>query len=206
MWQNSWAYSDELQMLQNDQLVLAAIRTIETNGFFNPVYTNLLNRMNGGSIEDKRPWTRKWDVTRFYPIFFTGEAGDFAETIGTAMAVEASRQIVITAIALKLYQLKQGNYPPDLHSLVPEYVATVPLDPADGKPLRYRLKADGTFLLYSIGVDGKDDNGNPSSGNGYSFAPPAEYYWTNPDNQDWVWPQPATPAEVQYFYDHPPKY
>ena len=38
----------------------------------------------------------------------------------------------------------------------------------DGQPLRYRRNADGTFLLYSIGENGKDDGGNPS-GNGPSI-------------------------------------
>ena len=33
----------------------------------------------------------------------------------------------------------------------------------------------------------------------------ANYYWQNPHAVDCVWPQPATPVEVQSFYEHPPK-
>ena len=105
------------------------------------------------------------------------------------MLQEAGRQIIVTAIALKRYQLKHGNYPPDLNSLVPEFVPNVPFDPVDGQPLRYRPKTDGTFLLYSIGENGKDDNGNPSIEKGVQST---SLYWQNAHALDWVWPQPAT--------------
>jgi hypothetical protein len=103
--------------------------------------------------------------------------------------IEAARQITVTAIAMKRSQLKHGNYPPDLNSLVPEFVPSVPFDPVDGQPLRYRPKADGTFLLYSIGENGKDDNGNPSLERGVQIT---SMYWLNEYALDWVWPQPAT--------------
>lgn len=34
------------------------------------------------------------------------------------------------------------------------------------KPLRYRLNADGSFTLYSVGEDGRDDGGDPNSASG----------------------------------------
>jgi hypothetical protein len=78
----------------------------------------------------------------------------------------------------------------------------LPLDPVDGQPLRYRRNSDGTYLLYSIGENGVDDGGNPSLEDNTDNS---SAYWPNLHALDWVWPQPATPAEVQYFYDHPPK-
>jgi hypothetical protein len=36
-------------------------------------------------------------------------------------------------------------------------VAQVPIDLMSGKPLVYRLNSDSTFVLYSVGEDGKDD-------------------------------------------------
>ncbi len=118
------------------------------------------------------------------------------------MRIETAKQIVITAIALKRYELKHGAYPADLNALVPEYLPTVPRDPVDGQPLGYRLNADGTFLLYSVGENGKDDGGNPSLEKG---AESSSFNWLNPDALDWVWPQPATEAEIQNYYAHPPK-
>jgi hypothetical protein len=120
------------------------------------------------------------------------------------MVAETSRQVTIAAIALKRYQLKHGNYPPDLNSLVPEFVPTVPLDPVDGQPLRYRLNADGSFLLYSVGENGRDDHGNPAL-RADTQLPNRYYSWQNHDALDWVWPQPATESEIQNYYAHPPK-
>jgi hypothetical protein len=111
--------------------------------------------------------------------------------------VEATRQAVVAAIALKRYQLKHGNYPASLDSLVPEFVSAVPFDPVDGQPLRYRLNPDGTFRLYSIGENGKDDGGNPHKG---PKDNPSNYYWQNNFALDWVWPQPASPEEIQKYY------
>ena len=118
------------------------------------------------------------------------------------MRVEAAKQMTITAIALKRYQLKHGNYPPDLSTLVPEFIPAVSHDPIDGQPLRYRRNADGTFLLYSIGENGVDDGGNPSLEKNVQSS---SFNWQNPHALDWVWPQPATPEEVQNFYEHPPR-
>ena len=41
---------------------------------------------------------------------------------------------------------------------MPDLLATVPIDPIDGKPLRFRRLADGV-VIYSVGQDGRDDGG-----------------------------------------------
>ena len=41
------------------------------------------------------------------------------------------------ALACRRYRAKHGCYPERLDELVPEFIAAVPLDPFDGKPLRY---------------------------------------------------------------------
>ena len=65
----------------------------------------------------------------------------------------------MTACALERYRLANGRYPEALGNLVPTYLKAVPRDAADGGTLNYRLKEDGSFLLYSIGSNSKDDNG-----------------------------------------------
>jgi len=115
------------------------------------------------------------------------------------MGVEAAREAAITAIALKRYQLTHGDFPADLTALVPEFVSAIPRDPVDGQPLRYRRNADGTFLLYSVGENGKDDGGDPRPSDSNSRY----LYWQF--GRDWVWPQPATPEEIQNYYVHPPQ-
>ena len=73
----------------------------------------------------------------------------------------------------------------------------------NGQPLRYRLKADRTFLLYSVGQNDKDDGGNPAQPSNDNDFP--DYNWNDSRALDWVWPQPATEAEIQNYYAHPPR-
>jgi len=198
MWRSSWSYSDELRTLQSDQIVLETLRAVETNRVFNPAYTNMLNRLAViGITNEPDNWLlSKLDVPD-YRRLFSEFSDSMSVVVRKTMAAEASKRIVITAIALRRFQLKHGNYPVDLNSLVPEFLVSVSLDPVDGKPLRYRLNADGTYLLYSVGDNGVDNGGVPGT--------LQSFYWLGISAPDWVWPQPATPAEVQYFYDHPPK-
>ena len=198
MWRTSWSYSDELNMLKNDQDILETLRLIETNQFFQPAYSNLTGRLypsgSPGGIYDE-----VWDGLDDMHLrrFFSGNIGGLDATVRKTMAVEVSQRVVITAIALKRYQLKHGNYPADLNSLVPEFLPAVPLDPVDGQPLRYRHNADKTFLLYSVGENGVDDGGNPALEPGVTSS---SFAWQNPHALDWVWPQPATAAEIQKYY------
>lgn len=45
---------------------------------------------------------------------------------------------------------------------MPEFLAAVPKDGMDGRPLRYRLNADGTCTLWSVGEDLEEHGGDPS--------------------------------------------
>ncbi len=103
-----------------------------------------------------------------------------------------TRDVVVTAIALRRYQLRHDRYPARLDALVPEFLPSVPRDIFDGQPLRYRLQADGQFLLYSVGEDGVDDGGDPRHATRTdTFA------WHL--GRDCVWPQPASAAEVAAY-------
>lgn len=61
-------------------------------------------------------------------------------------------------IALRLYRYEHKRYPDDLQPLVPKYLSKVPLDPFDGKPLRYRKLSKG-FKVWSVGPNLRDDRG-----------------------------------------------
>ena len=80
-----------------------------------------------------------------------------------AVRNETLRRLTVTAIALERYRLRHGHPPTDLAALVPELLRAVPLDPMSGKPLSYRLTSGGSFALYSVGEDGRDDGGDPTS-------------------------------------------
>jgi hypothetical protein len=76
---------------------------------------------------------------------------------------ETLRRLTVTAIALERYRLRHDRPPADLAALVPELLRTVPLDPMSGRPLGYRFTAGASFALYSVGEDGRDDGGDPTS-------------------------------------------
>ena len=203
MWRNWWSYPDELRCLKGYEVCINAARFAETNGAFQIALKDQAAKLNDLGISK---------LDEDFIAFISGQT-DFHSMLSQSissldvmvkkvMMVEVAKKATTTAIALKRYQLKHGHYPADLNSLVPEFLPAVPLDPVDGQPLRYRPNADGTFLLYSVGENGKDDGGDPSLEKGVTGS---NFNWQNPHALDWVWPQPATPEEVQHFYEHPPK-
>lgn len=70
----------------------------------------------------------------------------------------AHRKIVDVALAVQRYQFKHGRAPDQLEGLIPEYLPQIPVDPYDGKTLRY-LAQDTEVVIYSIGRDNQDDGG-----------------------------------------------
>ena len=75
---------------------------------------------------------------------------------------QATRRQLIVMMALELYKRKHGELPGQLKTLTPEFIPAVPMDPfndsgAEGV-LKYRREGD-SYLLYSLGFNGKDDGG-----------------------------------------------
>ncbi len=96
-------------------------------------------------------------------------------TTNCARSANAAR-LALTACALERHRLAHGAYPESLTVLVPTYLPSLPLDVINGDPLRYRLNPDGIFTLYSVGLDGDDDNGRRITDNNTSDA-----------DGDWTW-------------------
>jgi hypothetical protein len=70
----------------------------------------------------------------------------------------ALQRVTMTALALRLYRKENGRYPENLQQLAPKYLPSVPIDPYDGKPIRYRKLQKG-FKVWSVGGNRKDDGG-----------------------------------------------
>jgi hypothetical protein len=62
------------------------------------------------------------------------------------------------AFALAWHKADKGRYPKKLDELAPKYLKDIPQDVFSGKALIYRPSEKG-YLLYSVGVNGKDDAG-----------------------------------------------
>jgi len=199
LWRESWCYDDELRLMELCSVMADTMRQAETNGYFKDALASRerqivalgLNRTNADSLRNQ--------FGSDYADYTPQSVRALASQMDRMISVEAWRKCAVVAIALKRYELRRGTLPKELNALVPDFLSKVPRDPIDERPLRYRLNADRTFLLYSIGVDGVDDGGDATAISSSAFYSQWQL------GRDWVWPQPATSAEIKYYYDHPPK-
>jgi hypothetical protein len=81
----------------------------------------------------------------------------------------AELRLTAAALALERYRLRYGQYPDALDELAPDFVPAVPVDPANGGPLRYCFTDTGV-AVYSISMNLKDDGG-------ISTAPYRHWRW-----------------------------
>ncbi len=88
---------------------------------------------------------------------------------------------VYLGLALELYHRQHHKWPESLAELAPQWLPEVPVDRVTGQPLHYKV-VDDNPLVYSVGLDGKDDNGR---------SVPTENGVTLP----WTMPADAKPAD-----------
>jgi hypothetical protein len=79
---------------------------------------------------------------------------------------QAELQTAITALAAERFRLIAGRWPRapgELQSK--QLVAQPPIDPLDGEPIKIRPFDKSGLLVYSVGLDGKDDKGTQDRAN-----------------------------------------
>ena len=122
--------------------------------------------------------------TRPYTIF----AKLLMPALGRAVTKSARMQTFAdearVACALERQRLANGKLPETLDALVPRFIERIPADVVDGKPLRYRLKPDGGYVLYALGWNRTDDGGEMVLTKGSTPGVDAA-------KGDWVWQMPA---------------
>jgi hypothetical protein len=193
-WRWFWSYQDEVRGLKAYQVLIEATRLAETNKDFRIAKSfadaNLPQLIQErGSRDDLRN-------------FFSQSTFGSNAALRKSARIETARNVVVAAIALKRYELRHHQLPATLEVLTPDLLKAVPIDCMDGEPLRYRPTGNDRFVLYSVGEDGKDDGGDPSLPKNIQSS---IFYWQNDRARDWVWPQPASPEEVQKYYDEQAK-
>jgi hypothetical protein len=72
---------------------------------------------------------------------------------------KAILRTAVAGIACERFRREKGRWPTGLAEVPKAILPEVPLDPYDGRPLRFRRVADGV-VVYSVGPDGTDDDGN----------------------------------------------
>ena len=84
---------------------------------------------------------------------------DLAPIVGPYFVSEIKLKLLATAAAIRVYEFRYGRPPGSLNDLAPEYLTGLPLDTFASDVLKYSVKQDGAWLLYSVGPDRHDDNG-----------------------------------------------
>jgi hypothetical protein len=181
-WRWLWSYDDELRYLQTLQVTLEIPRSARLTGSFASA------RARAAQAFSQLRQPGDLGFVRYFLSNLLAPAMERASA--KAARLEVQREMTVTAIALKRYSLRHGRFAPSLAALVPDYLPQPPKDLIDGEPLRYRLNADGTYVLYSVNEDAKDDGGDPSP------TSPASQNYAFGNGRDMVWPMPATAEEI----------
>ncbi|HEY5910165.1 MAG TPA: hypothetical protein VJA21_06125 [Verrucomicrobiae bacterium] len=173
---------DELFYLESIQGTISAIRLIKKG----QPWTEAADGLNQASVKlDKI--SRSPQRFQHWLSFLVMPNCIRAVQAGTRN--ETLRQLTLTAIALKRFQMRHGTLPLNLRALSPEILAAPTYDPLSGQPLQYIVKDDGRYILYSVGQDGRDDGGETP------FWYRGKYgLWEEPDA---VWPE-AMAAPMEY--------
>lgn len=183
VWRFAWLDQAERRNLERMDQLLEINRTAAAQKSFANVKTAL------EQFEIRAKDINFYDRLR-YPD--TGFPIGLSSVVDRAMRAETDRSLTICAIALKRYSLRHGKSSPSLEALVPEFLPSVPIDYMDGKSIKYRLNSDGSFTLYSVGENGKDDGGDTA------IAPEhhGSSLWSR---KDFVWPSPASTEEGEAY-------
>jgi hypothetical protein len=85
-------------------------------------------------------------------------AGPFRSIVERGARETGRLRAAAAVVAAVRFRKAEGHWPRSLEELVPKWMAEAPIDPFTGKPLVYRVDDEGV-VVYSVGVDGKDDGG-----------------------------------------------
>jgi hypothetical protein len=180
VWRFAWLDQCELRYLKGVQQLVEVSRSAEQT------FSAPRARTQNDLVMDRARNRNFYEELKF--SFWASSVGTVSRAINTAMRAETERSLVLAAIALKRYELQNTNPPSSLDLLVPRFLAAMPMDYMDGKPIKFAVRADGTTELYSVGEDGVDDHGSSE----LRGSPGATGLWAR---KDFVWPEAAGPDE-----------
>ena len=188
LWPWIQSYREELTLMKTWQIGLEASRAIEEEKAYQPALKTLQAKLDSTRAAEGEAWL--------------GDSGSMvSRTLSKFASAKIARQLAITACSLQRYKLANGHYPGELKQMVPKFLTALPVDPMDGQPVRYQLKSDGTFMLYSTGENGIDDGGDPSQ-----ERIGANQKWNRARHplygRDWVWPLVASEEQITEWERH----
>jgi hypothetical protein len=179
LWRMAFVDKDELFYLETTERLLEALRSGSLHQSW--------RRLSVEVAESDKRIRARFEAPAAFRFSMSGMVlGNWSRAFEHMMRQETLRSLMLSALALQRYQLRHGNFPPELGSLVPAFLAAVPVDYMNGQPIHYRVEPDGSFRLYSVGLDGKDDGGNPEPILAWRT------YSSLFDGRDAVWPRLAS--------------
>lgn len=87
-------------------------------------------------------------------------APTLSRVVENVAVADARRAAARVGLALYRYRAQHGRFPEKAADLAPEFIAVVPADPFDGKPLRVKQTVHGA-TVYSVGAEVIDTPGEP---------------------------------------------
>lgn len=129
---------------------------------------------------DKQSIEERLGTRTPYNVFASLMGPPVSAAARNAARAQATINLARVAVAIERHRLDRGSLPDSLEALAPRYLDPVPPDPVNGQPLRYRRGEDGRFTLYSLGVNGQDDQGAVAVTRRHALAGRAKA-------GDWVW-------------------
>ena len=160
-------------------------------------YAQLCDRLSSAINADTRlfdvPTTKREDAAitaiimggkiHIYSIAVEAYSGAFPKMMKRGAKMQSTIHQAVIACAIERYRFEHGRIPQRLDELVPTFLSKIPNDPIDGQQIRYKLSGDNGYVLYSIGWNETDDNGE--------LAWMKKYEWSRHtidiDNGDWIW-------------------
>ena len=168
LWQMAWSEGDELSFLETTQLILEGAREAYRKSSYQALRAAFAEVRLNPATRDTRLNRFRFQLTRII-------LPNWEKAALTLMRIETTRQLAVTAVAIKRHQLKYGAMPENLAQLVPDFLRAEPRDFMNGQHLVFRRNAGDEFALYSSGENGQDDGGR---------------------NDDIVWPRPERELEA----------
>jgi hypothetical protein len=139
-----------------------------------------LTKLNGIMNDLDQRMTPRRPYTVFVSMLFPA----IHKAVQRTARAQATLNLATLACALERHRLSTGQYPDQLGALTPRLLERLPLDPVNGEPLKYRRTDDGRFVLWSVGLNLKDDGGTIALD---KKGKPA----TDGKEGDWVWRYPT---------------
>lgn len=120
-------------------------------------------------------------------------------TIESMFRVRMQMRLTALGLAVRQYEIDHGARPPELSALVPDYLLELPRDlmQANAGPPLYHPNA-APALLYSVGINGVDDDGRTTTGSTGPRDPDDILLYLNGDRPRSPRPRSARPDSASF--------